>query len=270
MDRIIGVNSNCYHGYKIEDALKGIKDAGFKYVELTATKGWTEHVFPNQSFERLSDVKDMMKEMNLIPFSMSGHANLMDPLRVKDFVMNMKLARFFGCDYIVSSIGEAHLEDKAHASNEEVAKAVKNFVPYLIENDMKLVLELHGDHATGKVLKEIVDLVDSDRVLINYDTANVIFFADVNMEEDLDIAMDKIGYLHLKDKLGEKKEWNFPALGKGYVDFPMIFKKLKDAKNDSPFSIEIEFTKDGPKDLDEINKAVKDSYDYLKSQGFII
>lgn len=42
--RIIGVNSNCYHGYSIEDALEGIAAAGFHYVELTATKGWTEHV----------------------------------------------------------------------------------------------------------------------------------------------------------------------------------------------------------------------------------
>ena len=63
MARIIGVNSNCYHGYSIEDALEGIAKAGFHYVELTATKGWTEHVFPNQSFERLVEVKNRMKEL---------------------------------------------------------------------------------------------------------------------------------------------------------------------------------------------------------------
>ena len=36
--RIIAVNSNCYHGYSIEDAIAGIKAAGFKYIELTATR----------------------------------------------------------------------------------------------------------------------------------------------------------------------------------------------------------------------------------------
>ena len=76
--------------------------------------------------------------------------------------------------------------------------------------------------------------------------------------------------MHLKEKAGDPKEWNFPALGKGYVDFPMIFQKLKKAENNCPFSIEIEFTKEGPKDLMEINQAVKDSYDYLKSQGFAL
>ena len=53
MGRIIAVNSNCYHGYSIEQAIDGIAAAGFRYIELTATKGWTEHVFPDQSFERL-------------------------------------------------------------------------------------------------------------------------------------------------------------------------------------------------------------------------
>jgi hypothetical protein len=48
----------------------------------------------------------------------------------------------------------------------------------------------------------------------------------------------------------------------------MIFEKLEKAKNKSPFSIEIEFTDKGPKDLDEINRAVKDSYDFLKAQGY--
>ena len=40
------------------------------------------------------------------------------------------------------------------------------------------------------------------------------------------------------------------------------------ADNLSPFSIEIEFTAKGPKDLDEINQAVLDSSAYLKAQGF--
>ena len=70
--RIIAVNSNCYHGYSIEQAVAGIRAAGFKYIELTATKGWTEHVFPDQSFKRLLEVQDLLDRNGLIPFAMSG------------------------------------------------------------------------------------------------------------------------------------------------------------------------------------------------------
>ena len=53
-----------------------------------------------------------------------------------------------------------------------VAEHIRGFLPYLEKYDMILVLEVHGDHGTGAILKEIVNLVGSDRVQINYDTAN--------------------------------------------------------------------------------------------------
>lgn len=266
--RIIAVNSNCYHGFSIEEAVAGIKAAGFKYIELTATKGWTEHVFPDQSFKRALEVQDLLEENGLIPFATSGHTNLMDTERIGDFVDNMRLAHFFGSEYIVSSIGEAHLKDNAVASNAVVAEHIKGLVKYLEKYDMKLVLEVHGDHGTGAVLKDIVERVGSERVLINYDTANAIFYGDVNVPEDFAACMDKIGYVHLKEKAGGHKEWNFPALGEGYVEFPMLFKLMDEADNMSPYSIEIEFTQAGPKDLDEVNKAVMASAEYLRAQGF--
>ena len=269
MDRIIAVNSNCYHGYSIEEAIAGIKAAGFRYIELTATKGWTEHVFPDQSFERLLEVKDLLDEAGLIPFAMSGHTNLMDTERIPDFVKNIRLAHFFGAKYIVSSIGEAHLKDNAVASNEVVAEHIRGFLPYLEKYDMILVLEVHGDHGTGVILKEIANLVGSDRVLVNYDTANAIFYGDVDVVKDFGDCMDKVGYIHLKEKASGRQEWDFPALGKGYVPFPAVFDLLEKAGNDSPFSIEIEFTAAGPKDLEEINRAVADSAAYLREQGFV-
>ena len=267
MDRIIAVNSNCYHGYIIEEALEGIKEAGFRYIELTATKGWTEHVFPDQSFEYLSSLKDKMKRMGITPFSLSGHCNLMDKDRVKDFILNIKLAAFFQCDFIISSVGEAHLEDKEKSSNVVLVENVKTLIPYLEEYHMKLVLEAHGEHSTGKILKGIVNLIDSNRVKINYDSANVIFYGGVDPCEDMETCIEDIGYMHIKDKDGEVKEWNFPALGRGKIDFPCIINKLNKAENYCPLSIEIEFTPEGPKDLKEVNDAVKESAEYLKRLG---
>lgn len=270
MKRIVGINSNCYHGYSVEEAVKGAAAAGFHYMELTATKGWTEHVFPDQPFQRLLQVKELLREYDITPFAMSGHCNLMDTARMADFIENIKLAAFFGCDYIVSSIGEAHLANQAVASNETVARHIAAFLPYLEESDMKLVLEVHGEHGDGKILKEIVQLVGSPRVKINYDTANAIFYGGVDVAEDLKGCVDEVAYMHLKDKAGKQKEWNFPALGEGYVDFPAVFEILNQAGNPCPFSVEIEFTEKGPENLKEINDGVKKSAEYLKQAGFEI
>lgn len=271
MQRIIAVNSNCYHGYSIEEAISGIQAAGFHYIELTATKGWTEHVFPDMPFKRLLRVQDMLEKAGIRPFSLSGHCNLMDTQRIGDFEDNICLAAFFGCTYIVSSIGEAHLKDQAEADNQTVAEHIRALLPMLEKYGLTLVLETHGHvHGTGAVLSDIVRRVGSKRVRINYDTANVVFYGGVDPCRDLAACVESVGYLHLKDKRGAQAEWNFPALGQGDIDFPRLFDVLKKADNESPFSIEIEFTERGPKDLAEINQAVSDSAQYLRAQGFVL
>lgn len=270
MNRMLAVNSNCYHGYPIEAAIDGIRAAGFHSIELTATKGWTEHVFPTMSFAALCSVQDQLKQAGLVPLALSGHCNLMDPERIGDFLANIRLAAFFGSDYIVSSIGEAHLKDHAVASNAQVAQQVRALLPCLEENHLTLVLENHGDHATGKIIQSIVDLVASPRVRINYDTANVIYYAGVDPLEDLPTCIDQVGYMHIKDKLGGRQEWNFPALGQGQIDFPAILELLNTAGNPCPLSLEIEFTQQGARDLAEVNQAVRDSARYLQELGLEI
>ena len=91
----------------------------------------------------------------------------MDPERIPDFVKNIRLAAFFGCDYIVSSIGEAHLKDNAVADNRTVAESIRALVPHLERYGLTLVLETHGhDHGTGAVLSDIVRLVGSKSIMI--------------------------------------------------------------------------------------------------------
>ena len=271
MSRIIAINSNTYHGFSLEEAVRGIADAGFHYIELTATKGWTEHVMPDQPMRRLLRVQDMLRDAGLIPFAMSGHTNLTDPERTRDFTDNIRLAHFFGCRYIVSSIGEAHLKDNHTANAEETARCIASFVPELAARDMMLVLETHGyDHGTGQILSDIVARVGSDRVRINYDTANVIFYGRTDPVRDLAACVNDVAYLHIKDKAGADDVWDFPAPGKGRVDFDGIFDVLRRAGNESPFSVEIEFTPEGPGSLAQVNQAVRDSAAFFRAKGFEI
>lgn len=268
MSRKILVNSNTYHGYSIDEAIEGIADAGYKYIELTATKGWTEHVFVDKTFYELQRIKDKLEEFNLIPLAMSGHTSLMDNSRLGAFINNIHLANFYNCKYIVTSVGEAHLEDVVNEGNDLVVKNLKEFIPLLEKYDMTLVVEVHGDdHGTGVILKDIIDEVDSNYIKVAYDTGNAIFYGEVDPVEDLKASVDVVDYLHIKDKAGDTKEWNFPALGAGDVDFKEIIKVLDKGDNQAPLSIEIEFTEKGPKDLAEINKAVLDSKLHLQSLG---
>lgn len=267
-ERTICVNSNCYHGFPLEAAVDGIVKAGFHNIELTATKGWTEHVFPDQSFKRLVDVRRMLCDKGITVAAMSGHTNLMDGARIADFVDNIELAHFFGAPVIVTSVGEAHIKDMASGGDELVASHIASFLPLLEDYGMSLVLETHGEHGTATRLRKITSLVGSPRVGICYDTANAIFYGDVKGCEDVEANADAIGYIHIKDKAGERTEWNFPALGEGYVDFPALLSTLDAKGNTAPLSIEIEFTSAGPANLEEVDQALVTSARYLEGLGY--
>ena len=269
-NRRIIVNSNCYHGYDVFEAVDGIAGAGFKNIELTATKGWTEHVFPSMSFSSLWKIRDYIEKKGLSIPSMSGHTNLMDEERIPDFKENIHLAHFFGAGMIVSSIGEAHIADKRKGGLDIIKRNISSLLPLLERYDMSLSLETHGEHGTGMAIAEVVEAIDSERVGICYDTANVIFYGRVDGNEDLSSCIRHVNYLHIKDKSGKRDEWDFPALGCGYVDFPSLLGVLDANGNASALSIEIEFTSAGSSSIDEVNEALRISRDYLEGLGYKI
>ena len=270
MERPIIVNSNCYHKYGVEDSLKAIRNLGFHSVELTATKGWTEHIFPSMSFSELLSIRNLISSLGLSVPSISGHCSLMDKERLHDFEENIALAAFFGASIIVSSIGEAHLKGGMEEGDDVLIGNLESIIPSLEKYDMALSLETHGEHGTASRIKEITDRIGSHRIGICYDTANAIFYGNVQGTEDLEKAVESVNYLHIKDKSGKRDEWDFPALGCGYVDFPSLLGVLDANGNASALSIEIEFTSAGSSSIDEVNEALRISRDYLEGLGYKI
>ena len=82
--------------------------------------------------------------------------------------------------------------------------------------------------------------------------------------------VSRVAHLHIKDKRGGYKKWDFPALGKGRINFPTIvdsganFRILQYSHYHGPLSVEIDFSLGGSKNLKEVDKTVQKSFAYLK------
>ena len=72
----LGGHTNTYHTYSLEEALEGIAAAGYKFVELTAVRGWTEHVPLEADAKTLGGIQRMMNQLGLVAISLSGHSDL--------------------------------------------------------------------------------------------------------------------------------------------------------------------------------------------------
>jgi L-ribulose-5-phosphate 3-epimerase len=77
----------------------------------------------------------------------------------------------------------------------------------------------------------------------------------------------ELAHVHLKDTTGGKGNWNFPAIGDGHVDFGRVLAILDDAGYDGPLSVEIEFQGEPWPSLDDVNAAMRRSYERLTALG---
>ncbi len=259
----LAINSNTYSGFTLEEAVKGASSAGFTQIELAAVEH-TPHVLATMSETELNDIKALLKQYGMTPVGIGAHSNVMTAEGIADLLKSIELTAFFHCDYIITATGDAH--DDADIIENEM-QLVKNLAPVLEKCNRlgkTLAIETHGNnYATGADLQKLTAHFDH-QIKINYDTGNVIFYGNTLPYEDLEHSIDEVAFIHLKDKLGENKEWNFPAIGKGDIDFKKIFQTLKKRNFTGPISVEIEFTPAGPGNLAEVNEAVQASYDYLK------
>ena len=273
MGNIIAVNTNTYHGFTVDETLEGIAAAGFQFVELAAVRGWTEHIMPDMEEAELTRIQNKMKDLGLQCVAVSGHCNLTDPERLNDFRANMKLARRFGAKYIISSTGEAHFGKDEAFTDEVLVNNIKALVPDLVEDDLILGIEVHGEYGTGESVYRVTKPVNSPRVGVNYDTANVVFYGGKTPNEEIKTCVDGLTFVHLKDKIGLDNSWNFPAIGKGELDLVGFMQYVTDHGYNGPFSIEIEHTQEFtmrdkvPGDIDFVNQAMKDSFIFLKQNG---
>jgi len=268
MKNKVGVVTSTYPNFNAEEALEGISEAGFKYVELASAPSYFEHILPRPEErvdkESVDGVLNMVNKYGLTMYCVAGHTRLMKENCVNNFKKVLDFAGLAGVKFVTTDTGEV----KTKKDEKKFYSIIKELGDYAKSKNVVVCLEMHGNWCnTGKKGAEIIETINHSNIRLNYDTGNVIFYGNKKPEEDIKYALPYMAFLHLKeDGNGKFQDWNFPALGEGIIDFKKVFNLIKDYAG--PISVEIEF--DGKKrSLEEINKAVKKSYDFLKGFGYV-
>src|SRR5690625_540780 len=261
----LAINSNTYHGFTLEEAVKGASEAGFVQIELAGAMDHTNHVFPQMTPQQLNDTKSLLRKYGMKCVGVGAHSNIMTEEGIDYLLNSIDLANEFGCKYVVTATGDSHGDTDVIEDEKIIAERLAPVLDKCDKLNKVLVIETHGNnYATGESVKRLAQSLH-DRVKINYDTGNLLFYGNTLPYDDLEASVDYVEFIHLKDKLGPNNEWNFPAIGDGDIDFPKIFNILEKANYKGPISVEIEFTPSGPENLGQVNEFVKRSFDYLSN-----
>jgi len=265
MNNVLAGHTNSYHPYGLDDALSGIASAGFKYVELSAVRGWTEHVPLEASDAQIAEIKAKLDRLGLRIAALSGHSDLTTPEGLVDGKKAVDLCPRLGINLMVSAVG-------GHASKEENKSTFMSHIFQLADyaacNNVFLALEVHGEiMASGRISVPLIKEINRANVRINYDTANCVFYGGVQAVDDIRPVVPYLSHIHLKDTRGGKGVWDFPAVGEGAVDFAGVLKILKEEGYTGPLSVEIEFSEKGWPPLAEVHRSMKASYQTLQKLG---
>jgi L-ribulose-5-phosphate 3-epimerase len=259
--------TNTYHSYSLEEALDGIARAGFTSVELTSVPGWTEHVRREADDDEIQRVKNLLAQYRLTAVSFAGHSDLVSDEGVAEFRKALNIARKLGITKVTTSTG-GHADTSSGSLDEQRNAFLDRIRPLADEaaqDGIDICLETHGGLlATGQISKALIEEIGKPNIGINYDPGNVIHYGDVRPEQDLPGAADKVIHMHVKDQIGGAGVWNFPTVGTGEVDFASLFKTLDEAGFDGPCSVEIEFQGEPWPALADVDKAMADSYSYVR------
>jgi L-ribulose-5-phosphate 3-epimerase len=249
--------------YSIDEIFVGISKAGFKFVELL-TESELSHIIPkpyDMDDGSAAEFKDKLCKYNL---SLSGiyYYQGQDSLLTCTDGLNLFQKLIDGCCLLSSKflITDTDYMDDRKKQN-LFYKTIGNILDYAALRDVILCLDVHGPWCcNGKTAANIIQNISHPNLKINYCTGNAIYWGNSRPEDDIDYALPFLGRVHLKDSTGKLKDYNFPALGDGTIDFKKILLKLKDFRG--PVSIEVEL--DGKNNsLEEINTAILQSRNYI-------
>jgi len=262
MTNSLAGHTNTYHTYSHDEALEGIAAAGFKYVELTAVPGWTEHVDLDAD---QGELRRKLDGYGLNPVSISAHSDLTTPDGLEHGLKAVRWAAEYGIPIVNTAVG-------GHQSADENEAAFLGNINALADEAERagilVGLEIHGDiMASGAVTIPLLDKIGRDSIKINYDTANVVYYSGDTAVEDIPKVADDIVHVHLKETTGGKGVWNFGAIGSGVVDFAEVLRILDEAGYTGPYSVELEFSGEPWPPLADVNDAMKRSYEHLRSLG---
>jgi len=217
--------------------LKPLKAALEKY-EIKGT-AFSEH----GPGERVFDFYRGPKTIGIVPRPLRE-------ARINNLKMAADMAAACGIPHIHTHCGFTP-EDPNHPLYPETVAAMKKIAIYCKDRGISFLCETGEE--TPITLRRMIEDVGTGNVFVNFDPANIVMCGKGNPVDAMEVLGPLVRGTHAKDGFLPTSTRQFGeevAIGKGKVDFPTIFKQLRQANYQGPITIEREI--DGPERIKDI------------------
>jgi len=231
-----------------------IADANFQSVQLVLNKAV---VYETDEPYILCDsvvtaVSKSLKERNIEVAMLGAYFNPIhsNKEKVKNAVDNFKFhlqqAKKFHTNLVGTETGSYNDDQWTYHelnSSEEAFNEVKRVFEQILivakEENAYLAIEPAYHHviSTPTRLKRLINELNHSHIQVTFDLFNLLYEGNYDqqhqiIDEMIDLFKDKISIVHAKDFIVEEGKLKQVAPGKGWLDYPYLFKKLQSLANE--------------------------------------
>jgi len=247
-DNILSCNLNSYGKHR-DRAFDHLRRLGVRFVEI-----------PVPALEAVDDVLAELERNKLRAASLAAPCDASQDAGVDAFAATRPVFEELEAPIAFVSVkqGDASLGD-CYARLRRMAEAAAS-------HDVTIAVETHEPFGhNADVALRMLEAVDHPNLRLNFDTGNIYYYNEnVDALEQLRRVAPYVVAVHLKDTMGGYKEWNFPALGMGVVDFRGLIGLLNERGFHGPFAMELEGVQGQQLSADEQLAMVSASVAYLR------
>jgi sugar phosphate isomerase/epimerase len=219
------------------------------------------HIFINVPLPKdVAGVKKQLERCHLKPLVMRGQTDLGRPDCVEELAVQLATCGAMGVRYMFLSPQHTGVDKETACARLRQAGDIAR------RHGVVLALETHPDMGTnGDVHRETMKRINHPNVRVNFDTGNITYYnKDADVVAELKKIIDYVATVELKDHRGRPMSWEFPALGRGKIDFAGVLTVLKEHGYSGPVTIEVEGIRGEPWDEAQTKAAIADSVAYLR------
>ena len=213
--------------------------------------------------KKIAALEKRLADHHLRPLVFRGETDLGRESSVNELAAQLAVCEKMGVKFMF-------LSPKHIGVSKEVAyRRLRQAGDIARKHGVTIALETHPDlGVNADAHLETMRRVDHPNVRVNFDTGNITFYnRGTDAASELKKIIDYVATVELKDHNGEYMDWNFPALGRGVVDFPAVLKVLEKYNYRGPITIEVEGVKGVDMDEPQTKRYIAESVSYVQSLG---
>lgn len=202
----LGCSTLLYGNHPIEDALRGIKLAGYAAIELAAMPGMSDHLSAClESEAKLAELKRKIADSGLVIEAIGASTNLLDPAARARFIKLMEAGQDLGAPAITTGSGGASDDE---ASFESVLAMLGDMAPVAKRTGVKLSIKPHVGAAvySTKTALRMMQTVDREAIGLNVDASHLWRTPELEMpEETIPSLLPYLVTARIRDTKGREK-----------------------------------------------------------------